>query len=48
MEQNYNSYQNMLHVLDRTAKMLGLEENDYVAFKYPERELKVAIPVQGA
>lgn len=26
--------------------MLGLEENDYIALKYPERELKVSIPVE--
>lgn len=26
--------------------MLGLEENDYISLKYPERELKVAIPVE--
>ena len=26
--------------------MLGLEENDYVQLKYPEREMKVSIPVE--
>lgn len=43
---NYNPYDNMLQVLDRAAGMLGLSESDYVVLKYPERELKVAIPVE--
>ncbi len=42
----YNPYDNMLKVLDRAAGMLGLMESDYIALKYPERELKVSIPVQ--
>jgi len=46
MKSNYNPYDNMLAVLDKAAKMLGLEENDYIALKYPERELKVSIPVE--
>lgn len=41
----YNPYQNMLSVLDTAAGMLGLDPSDYVTFKYPERELKVSIPV---
>lgn len=36
----------MLQVLEQAAKLLGLEENDYIALKYPERELKVSIPVE--
>ena len=36
----------MLKVLEQAANILGLEENDYVVFKYPERELKVAIPAE--
>jgi glutamate dehydrogenase (NAD(P)+) len=33
-------------VLDQAAKNLNLAPNDYEAIKYPERELKVSIPVE--
>ena len=46
MAKGYNPYQEMLEVLDQAAKKLGLEEKDYVQLKYPEREVKVAIPVE--
>ena len=46
MEQKYNPYNDMLEVLERAAKLLGLPEDDYVVLKYPERELKVSIPVE--
>jgi glutamate dehydrogenase (NAD(P)+) len=46
MSKIYNPYDNMLEVLEKAAKMLGLEEKEYVIVKYPERELKVAIPVE--
>lgn len=46
MSKVYNPYDNMLKVLEKAAKMLGLEEKEYVVIKYPERELKVAIPVE--
>ena len=46
MEKAYNPYENMLSVLEIAARMLGLEEDDYVTLKYPERELKVSIPVK--
>lgn len=46
MGKKYNPYENMLEVLDKAAGMLGLEERDYITLKYPERELKVAIPVE--
>lgn len=46
MSQTYNPYDQMLQVLEKAATMLGLEEKDYVRIKYPERELKVSIPVQ--
>ena len=42
----YNPYDNMLEVLDTAAGMLGLHESDYIALRYPERELKVSIPVE--
>jgi glutamate dehydrogenase (NAD(P)+) len=46
MAEQYNPYENMLEVLDRAAGMLGLAQSDYVALRYPERELKVSIPVE--
>ena len=42
----YNLYDNMLAVLDQAAKLLGLPERDYAAMRYPERELKVSVPVE--
>ncbi|MDD6174166.1 MAG: Glu/Leu/Phe/Val dehydrogenase [Firmicutes bacterium] len=46
MSNSYNPYENMLEVLDQAANLLGLAPNDYEAIKYPERELKVSIPVK--
>ena len=46
MAVKYNAYNNMLEVLEKAATMLGLEEKDYIVIKYPERELKVAVPVE--
>lgn len=46
MNKEYNPYQNMLDVLDEAAKHLGYSYNDYVAVRYPERELTVAVPVE--
>lgn len=43
---SYNPYDNMLAVLEEAAHNLNLPANDYAAIKYPERELKVAIPVE--
>jgi len=45
MEQKYNPFDNVLRVVDNAAKLLGYQESDYAAVKYPERELKVAIPM---
>jgi glutamate dehydrogenase (NAD(P)+) len=42
----YNPYENMLMVLETAARKLELQPNDYETFKYPERELKVSIPVK--
>jgi glutamate dehydrogenase (NAD(P)+) len=36
----------MLEILDKAAGMLGLDSTDYIAIRYPERELKVSIPVE--
>lgn len=46
MEKAYNPYDNMLEVLEKAAMMLNLEEKEYIALKYPERELKVSVPVE--
>ncbi|MDR0785830.1 MAG: Glu/Leu/Phe/Val dehydrogenase [Treponema sp.] len=46
MVDKYNPYENMLQVLELAAQKLGLKRNDYESLKYPERELKVAIPVK--
>jgi len=40
----YDSFENMLFNLDNAAKKLGLEYDDYVSLRYPERELTVSIP----
>jgi len=42
----YNPYDNVLETIEAAATMLKLPKNDYEALKYPERELKVAIPVE--
>ncbi len=42
----YNPYEDMLEVVDKAAGMLGLEEKDYISLKYPERELKVSVPIE--
>jgi glutamate dehydrogenase (NAD(P)+) len=46
VSKSYNPYENMLEVLEQAANLLGLAPNDYEAIKYPERELKVSIPVK--
>jgi glutamate dehydrogenase (NAD(P)+) len=46
MANAYNPYDNMLQVLETAAQKLGLTRNEYEAIKYPERELKVSIPVK--
>ena len=42
----YNPYDNFLETIEIAAEILGLQKPDYEAIKYPERELKVAIPVE--
>lgn len=46
MNKKYNAYENMLQILDEASKNLNLSESDYICFKYPERELKVSVPVE--
>jgi len=45
-KKSYNPYDNMLAVLEEAAQNLNLPKNDYEAIKYPERELKVSVPVE--
>ena len=46
MSDKYNPYANFLSVLDRAAKAVGLKEDEYILMRYPERELKVSVPVR--
>lgn len=46
MEQKYNPYDNVLKVVKSAADILGYSDSDIEAVKYPERELKVSIPVR--
>lgn len=46
MNNKYNAYEEILKILERTAAMLGLEEDDYIKLRYPERELKVSLPIK--
>ena len=42
----YNPYDNMLKVVEKAAGFLGYSQSNYEAIKYPERELKVAVPMR--
>lgn len=42
----YNPFNNFVAVMDKAAGVMGISEEDYLTFKYPERELKVALPVR--
>ncbi len=42
----YNPYDNFLETVEAAAGILKLPKNDYEAIKFPERELKVSIPVE--
>ena len=46
MSNVYNPYENFLSVLDKAANLLGYASCDYEIVKYPEREIKVAVPVE--
>lgn len=46
MEKAYNPFQDFMVTLDRVAGLLGYSESDYCTLRYPERELKVSIPVE--
>ena len=42
----YNPFDNFVAVMDKAAGVMGISEEDYLTFEYPERELKVALPVR--
>ena len=42
----YNPYENMLNTLDVAAEKLGYTRSEYEVLRHPERELKVAGPLQ--
>lgn len=42
----YNPYDNVQTVVKNAASILGYDQSDYEAVLYPERELKVSIPVR--
>lgn len=47
MQRNkYDAYEQMLLSVDMAAEKLGYALSDYNALRYPERELKVAVPVE--
>lgn len=46
MSKAYNPYDNVLKVVQDAADILGYSNSDIEAIKFPERELKVAIPVR--
>ena len=41
----YNPYDNVVSTVDKAAAILGYSHSDYEAVLYPERELKVSVPV---
>ena len=45
-EGKYNPYENVISTIKNAAEVLGLDECDYIATMYPERELKVTFPVR--
>jgi glutamate dehydrogenase (NAD(P)+) len=45
MLKEYNAYNEVVETIETAAGILGLKKNDYEAIKYPERELKVSIPI---
>ena len=42
----YNPYDNVQSVVENAASILGYSHSDYEAVLYPERELKVSVPVR--
>lgn len=46
MSRKYEPYEQVVKMIDDTASTMGLHESDYIALKYPERELAVSIPIK--
>ncbi len=46
MKRKYEPYEQVLKTMEKTAVQMGLKENEYIALKYPERELTVSIPIK--
>lgn len=46
MSKSYNPFKEVVDTIEEATSILGLRQKDYEAVKYPERELKVAIPVE--
>jgi glutamate dehydrogenase (NAD(P)+) len=46
MSNPYNPYTQMLTILDNAAEKLNYSLDDYIVLRYPERELKVAVPIE--
>ena len=46
MPRKHNPFDNFKAVLDKAAELLGLSQNDYVTLKYPERSLRVSLPIR--
>ncbi len=46
MSKKYNAYDQMLATLDKAAAIVNIPDSEYNFLKYPERELKVALPVR--
>lgn len=46
MSTDRNPYENFIHTVDKTAQQMGLDRVAYEFVKYPERQLKVSIPVE--
>ncbi|WP_243121542.1 Glu/Leu/Phe/Val family dehydrogenase [Anaerotruncus rubiinfantis] len=43
---NYNPYDNVIATIKNAANLLKLDESEYIATMYPERELKISFPVR--
>ena len=46
MPRKHNPFDNFKAVLDKAAELLGLSQNDYIILKYPERSLRVSLPIR--
>ena len=42
----YEPYEQVIHTIEDTARLMGLCESDYIALEYPERELAVSLPIK--